>query len=81
MADIVMVILDQGYLVRCDVDDHEGRGEIYVSNDKANAKRFADLMEAMAYWKRPSNIVPLRPDGRPNRPLTAFSVTVEPAVL
>jgi hypothetical protein len=33
--------------------------------------------EWLDLWQRPSTEVPLRPDGRPNRPLTAFTVEFE----
>lgn len=45
--------------------------------DPAKALRFDDPGEALEYWHQPSTVVPLRPDGKPNRPLTAFTVTVE----
>lgn len=32
--------------------------------------------EVMAFWKTTSRVNPIRADGRPNRPLTAF--TIEP---
>jgi hypothetical protein len=54
-------------------------GDIVHSPDPAEAQRFNSPMEALAEWKRASTRVPLRPDGRPNRPLTAF--TAEPKKL
>jgi hypothetical protein len=39
--------------------------------------RFADLAAAVACWKRQSTVRPLRPDGKPNRPLTAFTITFD----
>lgn len=52
-------------------------GLIDTTPDPAQAMAFQDAGEAMALWKQPSRTVPLRPDGKPNRPLTAITVTVE----
>ena len=35
--------------------------------------------EALEEWRRASKRWPTRPDGRPNRPLTAFTVEIAPA--
>lgn len=51
-----------------------GRGAITWSNIFADALRFATPREALMYWRQISRTVPIRPDGRPNRPLTAFTV-------
>lgn len=53
-----------------------GRGAMTFSNYYAGAIRFATAREALTYWRQISRTVPLRPDGRPNRPLTAFTVEV-----
>ena len=65
-----------GWLQSFDPEAHEGRGEIRVTRDIAKAQRFASFEAVIAEWKRPSITVPLRDDGKPNRPLTAY--TVEP---
>ena len=39
--------------------------------------KFADMSEAFECWKRQSTVCPLRADGKPNRPLTAFSITFD----
>lgn len=62
------------YLEWSDPDAHFGRGDDRWTFDIAKAKRFANFTEAMDCWKAQSTVRPLRPDGRPNRPLTAFSV-------
>lgn len=54
---------------------HPGRGLIEWTADINEAIWFPDLAAGMAEWKRQSTNVPLRPDGRPNRPLTAYTVT------
>src|SRR5215467_7603002 len=65
------------YVVGCDVDAHDGRGDATLTEDPDRARGFRDPVEALAYWKRPSSVRPVREDGRANRPLTAFTVAVE----
>ena len=57
--------------------DRLGRGNVVCTSDKSQAKQFADAAEALAFWKHQSKRRPLRDDGRPNRPLTAFTVESE----
>lgn len=59
------------------VDAFEGRGEADWTADPAEAMAFITHARAFAAWKTQSTIRPLRPDGKPNRPLTAFTVTIE----
>ena len=40
------------------------------------AKKFDNVAAALEFWKLTDERCPLRPDGEPNRPLTAFSVEV-----
>jgi hypothetical protein len=49
---------------------------VEVTDDPAKAARFATATEAWAEWTRVSTTNPTRPDGRPNRPLTAFTVEI-----
>lgn len=67
------------YVKSFDPDAHGGRGQLVTSPDRADALRFADAAEALAFYQSQSTVVPLRPDLKPNRPLTAFHVMVEPA--
>lgn len=50
-------------------------GRIESTSDPAKALRFADQEDAMVLWRKSNG---LRPDGRPNRPLTAFTISIEP---
>lgn len=52
-------------------------GDLIFTSNRANAMRFAGLAEGLTFWKTTSRGLPFRPDGQPNRPLTAFSVTFE----
>ena len=57
--------------------DPEGRemvAHIVTTPDPEKARIFETLEEALALWKQSHGI---REDGRPNRPLTAFTVTFE----
>lgn len=47
--------------------------------DINKAKKFADAGDALLYWKMQSPNRPLRPDGKPNRPLTAFTAEIKDA--
>lgn len=62
------------YLESFDFDgDEQGYGEF--TPDLAKAKRFADVGELMEFWRTQSRTRPKRPDGRPNRPLTALTIS------
>lgn len=63
------------YLLELDVDAFNGIGHVYLTLDINKAKRFATLAEVFEEWKRQSNKIPLRPDGKPNRPLTAYNMS------
>jgi hypothetical protein len=67
---------DPTYLRDFDPDRHDGRGEIGTTRDPAKALRFSDAAAALMVWKTQSRRVPVRPDGKPNRPLTAYTVEI-----
>lgn len=67
------------YLVRCDFEANGGRGEVFWTVERDKAMRFDSPGAALAYWKTQSATIPLRPDGKPNRPLTAFAAEIVPA--
>lgn len=70
--------LNGRYLMDFDVsayDPYSNKSGPVPTTDKiAEAKHFADLTEALAFWKTPSRIRRFRPDGEINRPLTGFNV-------
>lgn len=68
---------DGCYLVDYDVDARDGRGEITTSPHPDEARRFDDGGAALEAWRTVSTVSPTRPDGKPNRPLTAFTVSIE----
>lgn len=63
-----------GYLKAFDPERHQGRGEARFTGDKNKALRFSSE-NAFECWRLASKRRPFRPDGKPNRPLTAFSAT------
>lgn len=54
-----------------------GATRLTIHRDRA--KRFPSFIDASAAWNTVSKRCPLRPDGRPNKPLTAFTVEFENA--
>lgn len=64
------------YVKGMDFEAFEGRGHLVVTHDRGKALEFPSIMAAMAYWQTTSKTVPLRPDGKPNRPLTAYTVEI-----
>ena len=66
------------WVLECDVDARDGLGMVQFTAIKDEAKRFPNFIEAMDYWKLPSTVQPVRDDGKPNRPLTAFTVEPQP---
>jgi hypothetical protein len=64
------------YLVAYDPDGMGGFGLIRTTRDLREAKQFAHFADASALWRSQSTVRPLRVDGLPNRPLTAFTVSI-----
>jgi hypothetical protein len=52
---------------------HELNCYLEVTADPQEAKEFSSAAEALLYWRQENGI---RPDGKPNRPLTYFSVEI-----
>lgn len=71
---------DKGkWLAAFDPEAMDGRGLAAWTSDRKRAYRFHDPETAWRVWHAiPANRT-TRPDGKPNRPLTAYSVMVEPA--
>lgn len=67
-----------GYLKSYDPHTPDGRGYFETTDSRDEAMKFADLVEFHECWTQVSNTRPTRPDGKPNRPLTAFTVQSRP---
>jgi len=63
------------YLASYDLEARGGWGEFTWTRDPLRALVFLSFLGAYEAWRGQSVTVPLRDDGEPNRPLTAFSVT------
>lgn len=61
-----------------DADAMEGYGLVEWTDDVAEARRFQSFTAAMDCWRQDSTVRPLRDDGEPNRPLTAFTIEIVP---
>lgn len=66
------------YLRSFDVDA-EPNGTWEFTSNPAEALVFPTSKEAFAAWTARSTRLPTRPDGRPNKPLTAFNALFDPA--
>jgi hypothetical protein len=58
-----------------DAGGYDG-GILEVTTDRSKAQRFPDKRAAFEKWREPFGI---RQDGQPNRPLTAWTVSIIPA--
>lgn len=65
------------WLVEFDHDADDGLGAGTFTDDPALAMRFKNISDALEFWKRTSTVRPRRADGKPNRPLTATTVTFD----
>lgn len=66
------------FVIELNPDAHGGRGLLRASFDITEARRFSDVGEAIEYWRAVPQARPLRPDGKPNRPGTAYHMQVTP---
>ena len=65
------------YLKACDLEYAGGTGLVSWTADRSQALAFATYREAFEAWRAVPESRPVRPDGEPNRPLTAFTVEIE----
>jgi len=64
------------YVSRYDPDAHGGMGQVWTVSDPKEAIQFASHAEIIEFYKQASRVKPVRDDGKPNRPLTAFTVSI-----
>jgi hypothetical protein len=67
------------YLSAYDPEGEGGMGSFEWSHNPEDAMRFPDAASAWVLWKTTSKTRPTRWDGKPNRPLTAYTVAIEDA--
>jgi hypothetical protein len=68
---------DGHYLKSFDPDAYDGIGKVVLTPHEAEALTLGSAAEAMELWRKQSTVRPLRDDGRPNRPLSAFTIEIE----
>lgn len=68
--------LDGKYVKDYDPNARDGRGTVKGTADSADALKFETAGDALAFWHQTSTVRPLRPDGKPNKPLTAYHVEI-----
>ena len=65
------------YVSAYDPDARGGRGEVAWTTDPALAVVWPTRRAAWQAWGQQSTVQPLRDDGHPNKPLTAYTVEIE----
>jgi hypothetical protein len=66
------------YVMKYDPDFKGGLGFVGTTLDRSEALRFPSHSEAWQCWNSVSKVRPRRDDGRPNKPMTSYTVMVEP---
>lgn len=64
------------WIMDFDVDANEGRGGVKLTRMPQHALRFESMANALAAFHTQSKVQPLRDDGKPNRPLTAYTCEI-----
>jgi hypothetical protein len=64
------------FVSRYDPDYMGGLGRVWSCVDSRVAVQFQDYLNAFEFWRQTSKAKPVREDGKPNRPLTAFTVSI-----
>ena len=70
-------VVDGDFLAWFDADACDGFGTASWTDDPNRALLFATHEEAAVFWRTQSTVRPIRADGQPNRPLSAYTVSVE----
>jgi hypothetical protein len=67
------------FLRSFDPNANDGRGDVVWTTDLRDARAFLAKEDAWAEWNQVSTTRPMRPDGKPNKPLTAWNILVVPS--
>jgi hypothetical protein len=65
------------YVKAFDPDAHDGLGDVVLCTHAEDAKKFQSFADAVTFYHQVSRVRPSRDDGKPNRPLTAYTVSME----
>ena len=66
------------YLVEYDPNGYDGMGWLETSSRLEEAKEFENVVDAFMLFRMVSRTHPVRQDGKPNRPLTAYTTEILP---
>jgi hypothetical protein len=66
----------RGWLQDFDIEAADGRGTVKLTPVRAHAKVFPEARAALEAWNAIPRARPTRPDGMPNRPLSAFTFEI-----
>lgn len=79
VGDVVVreTLNDPLWVMAYDPDARNGIGKVDFTGDPAKAIRFPDAVAAWEFWRQQSKVAPFRDDGKPNRPLTEYTITIE----
>jgi hypothetical protein len=66
-----------GYIKSFDAEANDGMGAVRTGSIE-DALVFDTKHSAILFWQQSPKCRPLRPDGKPNRPLTAYDVEIAP---
>jgi hypothetical protein len=66
------------WLAEYDPEANHGHGRIVATKDRERAMVFDTAGDALRCYQQVPACHPWRPDGKPNRPLTAYTVEVIP---
>lgn len=64
------------FVASYDVDAMDGVGAVFLTTDPDQAQTWPEAMDVINAWRTQGTVMPYRPDGQENRPLTAL--TIEP---
>lgn len=67
----------RGLLATWDVNGHDGLGSFTITENPWEALGWPSLDIAREAYREQSHVKPMRADGKPNRPMTVFTVRFE----
>ena len=66
----------EAWVMEMDVDANEGRGGTTFTRMPHHAKQWPSMQAAFLAYRQQSKVKPLRDDGKPNRPMLAFTIEI-----
>lgn len=76
--DGALEVPDPAYVAEVDLEFAHGRGRARLTENRSEAIRYPSKAAVFEAWRASPESRPVRDDGKPNRPLTAYSITPEP---